>query len=99
MNRILSSDLSEVEHLLPKKRKGKPGIEPGMNLHEAKRRYLDRSEESSWTWPQIEPTDEKKHLLMAIMLEIAVKFFFNSFVFTFGGEFFIQATGGPIGAD
>ena len=31
-------------------------------------------------------------------LEIAINFFFTNFVYTFGGEFFLQKFGGPIGA-
>ena len=32
------------------------------------------------------------------MLEIAIKFFFDNFVYTFGGEKYLQQSGGPIGA-
>ena len=35
---------------------------------------------------------------MAILLEITVNSFFRSFVYTYGGEYFIQGDGGPIGA-
>ena len=41
---------------------------------------------------------EDIYLLMAILLEIAVNSFFRSFVYTYGGEYFIQGDGGPIGA-
>ena len=36
--------------------------------------------------------------MMAILLEISIKHFFSSFVYTYGGKCFIQVDGGPIGA-
>ena len=35
---------------------------------------------------------------MAIMLEISVSFFFDNFIYTFGGKEYLQCSGGPIGA-
>ena len=32
------------------------------------------------------------------MLEVAIKFFFDNFVYSFGGETYLQGSGGPIGA-
>ena len=98
MNRHLSSDISQIEYLLPKKRKGKPGREPDMTSEEVKKRYVDKSEDSSWTWPEEKPDEKEVHLMVAIMLEIAVNMFFRSFVYTFGGECYLQGDGGPIGA-
>ena len=83
MNRHLSSDISQIEYLLPKKRKGKPGREPGMTSEEIKKRYVDKSEDSSWTWPEEKPDEKEVHLMVAIMLEIAVNMFFRSFGFDF----------------
>ena len=42
--------------------------------------------------------DEDIKKLMGCCLEIAVKFFFRNFVYTFGGEMYVQDFGGPIGA-
>ena len=39
-----------------------------MNSVEARRRHLDISDESSWTWPEAEPSNEEVHELMSIML-------------------------------
>ena len=104
LNKKVSSGLEGLEHLLPKKRPGKRGVEPGMSSVECMRRYLEdefetngKKYKSSWIWPR-EPTDEETHLLMAAMLEIAVYFFFENFVYTFGGENMLQSSGGPIGA-
>ena len=69
-----------------------------MKSQEAFKKYVDRSEESSCTWPNKTLTYKEVHKLMAIMLEIAVNHFFHSFVYTYGGEFFLQSSGGPIGA-
>ena len=101
LNRSLSSDLSEIEHLLPKKRLGKRGPEPGMSSDECLKRYLEEVYEdgtpSSWTWPR-EPTTEETRILMSILLEISTRFFFENFIYTFGNQAFLQSTGGPIGA-
>ena len=34
---------------------------------------------------------------MAVMLEISVAFFFDNFVYMFGGRNYVQSSGGPIG--
>jgi len=73
-----------------------------MSSKECMQRYLldvyDDGDESSWIWPKVIPKDEDTKLLVAIMLEIAIKFFFANFLYTFGGESFLQGKGGPIGA-
>ena len=61
LNRHMSTDVSSVQHLLPRKRKGKRGPEPGMSCSECLGRQLEAVYEngdlSSWTWPSIEPTN------------------------------------------
>ena len=69
-----------------------------MSSTECKKRFVDRSDQSSWAWPAKDPTKEDIHSRMAMLLEISVKFFFRSFVYTFGGDCYIQVDGGPIGA-
>ena len=96
------SDISQISHLLPTKRKGKRGKEPGMGSKECLKRYLenvyDNGEPSSWVWPESEPTELEEKILMSIMLEISIRFFFDNFIYTFGGLTFLQSKGGPIGA-
>ena len=93
LNQHLSSDITPVKHLLPKKRKGKRGPEPGMSSKECLGRYLenvyDNGVPSSWTWPDKEPTQQEIKLLMSIMLEISIRFFFENFVYTFGNNTFL----------
>ena len=48
LNRGLCSDLSEIEHLLPKRRRGRRGQEAGMGSAECEKRYVLHSEESNW---------------------------------------------------
>ena len=105
LNRELSSDLSKIEHLLPYKRKDKKGVEPGMSSVECMQRHLSDTYEingktfkSTWIWPLREPTNGELRELMATFLEIAVKFFFDHFVYKFGGQDILQCFGGPIGA-
>ena len=43
MNRDLSTDVSSIEHLLPTKRKGKRGPDPGMSSQECLKSSLLRN--------------------------------------------------------
>ena len=99
LNRELTDDIKEIEHLLPTRRKGRKGVEAGMGSKECSERYVrDNEQDSNWTWPSevVKRSDLKK--LIAIIMEIAVKFFFKNFTYTFGGLDYLQAFGGPIGA-
>ena len=69
-----------------------------MNSVEARKRYVLKGKEASWTWPDHLLEYKDIHKLMAILLEISVNHFFKSFVYTYGGEFYLQGEGGPIGA-
>ena len=105
MNRNCSSHIDEISHLLPKKRPHKRGKEPGMSSYVCMQRHLEddyeingRIVKNSWIWPSNKPTKRELSTLMAIMLEISVSFFFDNFVYTFGGKDYLQCGGGPIGA-
>ena len=41
---------------------------------------------------------KEERILISIAIEISVRFFFSNFIYTFGGEHYIQCSGGPIGA-
>ena len=99
LNRDLSSDLSEIEHLLPKRRKGRRGPEAGMGSEECRQRELVDNESSNWEWPERRLiTIRERRKLIGAALEIAIIFFFQNFAYSFGGEIFVQMFGGPIGA-
>ena len=102
LNQGLSSNISKVSHLLPKKRPHKRGREPGMGSFVCMQRFLEdeydvngKIVKNSWVWPDVKPNKEELKTLMAIMLEISVSFFFDNFVYTFGGREFLQCGGGP----
>ena len=98
MNREEASGISEIEHLLPKRTPGRRGKEAGMGSLEAKRREVRGSGEGNWIWPDKLPNVKETKALIGIALEIAVKLVFTNFVYTFGGENYLQSFGGPIGA-
>ena len=105
LNRHLCSNLEPVKHLLPTRRKGRRGAEPGLGSFECTRRYITdeylkegKMVKSFWVWPDKEPTEAEMKILMAIMLEVSIKFFYDNFVYSFGGKNFVQSSGGPIGA-
>ena len=105
LNKHLCSNIEPVKHLLPSRRKGKRGVEPGLGSYECKRRYLTdeyirdgKIVKSSWVWPKNEPTKAEIRTLMAIMLELSIGFFFDNFTYCFGGDIYLQGSGGPIGA-
>ena len=48
-NRHLVEDLSKIEHILPRKRPGRCGVEGGMHCDECMQRHLDpESSSSGW---------------------------------------------------
>ena len=95
-NRHLCGDLSEVENILPwRKKRGKGGVEPGMNNPEMKGKK--RGLTKVWQFPAAKPTEEQKKILQSRAAEIAVRTVWTNFCYEFGGEIFLQREGGPIG--
>ena len=84
--------------MLPKRTPGRRGKEAGLGSLEVRRREVRESGEGNWVWPEAVPTVRETKILIGIALEIAVKMVFTNFVYTFGGESFLQSFGGPIGA-
>ena len=98
LNRELCYNYEEIENLLPIRRRGRRGKEAGMGSQECDKRHLEDNEKSNWEWPNLPLNKEKIKILMGRALEISIKFFFNNFCYTFGGDLYIQVFGGPIGA-
>ena len=99
LNRDMCSNLEEVIHLLPHRREGRRGVEAGMGSRECgERQVRGNSKESNWTWPDVILSRDDQKNLIGTALEIAVKYFFSNFTYTFGGEVYLQSFGGPIGA-
>ena len=99
LNEGLCSNIEDIKHLLPRRRRGRRGPEAGMGSIECGERYLYDDASSNWEWPEerrITTTELKQ--LMGAALEIAVQFFFKNFTYSFGGKVYVQTSGGPIGA-
>ena len=67
------SDISEIEHSLPKitpRTRGKEEGGGGMGSLEAERRKVKRSGEGNWAWPENLLTVRKTKILIGIVLEI-----------------------------
>ena len=58
----------------------------------------DRSMNITWTYPPITPSEDMKRKMLARMVEIGVRTLFTHFCYSFGGENYLQMSGGPIGA-
>ena len=104
-NRHLSSNISEVAHLLPFKRPHKRGRMPGMSSFVCMQCYLEddyevngRIVKNSWIWPDKKLTKEDLKILMAIMLEISVKFFLITSFICLKERNFCNVGGGGIEA-
>ena len=54
--------------------------------------------EEYWCWPSATPTKAEKKQIIGRVCEIAVRTLFTNFVYTFGGQSYLQLIGGPIGA-
>ena len=80
LNRDISSDISEVEHLLPKRTPGRRGKEAGIGSLKVRRRDLRGSGDGNWVRPENMPTEQEIMKLIGIALEIAVHIVFNNFV-------------------
>ena len=95
--RHLCGDLSEVENVLPWRRKsGKGGRHPGMQSKEMKGKTsgLDKV----WEFPSATPTEYQQRILRSRMAEIGVRVLWTNFMYEFAGETFLQMEGGPIGS-
>ena len=57
-----------------------------------------KNQGSKWVWPKQVINNSILKKLMGIGLGIAVKFLFENFIYTFGGKYFLQKKGAPIGA-
>ena len=51
-----------------------------------------------WIFPAREPTETEKRTLIGACLEIGVRKSFQQSVYQFGGKYYLQTSGGPIGA-
>ena len=54
-------------------------------------------EDKLWTTPDTMPTEVEKRMIVAAVMRIGVIVMMNSHIYTFGGKFFHQKKGGPIG--
>ena len=50
-----------------------------------------------WVFPDVELTNLEKRIIVATMVQIGVLVMFNTHVYSFNGEMFLQKAGGPIG--
>ena len=83
-NRSLVENTSKIEHLIPKKRPGRKGVESGMHSGECMKRHLVLDKKDScWIWPDNEISNDDRRELLAISIEISIKFFFKNFMYNF----------------
>ena len=97
MNRKYTGDLTGIASILPWRRK-KQGVTPGMTGKAGTDRKEDDDGEKQWVYPAREPTEKQKKMIVARCCEIGVRTIFEHFTYKFGGEYYRQRTGGPIGA-
>ena len=91
INRELIENIEELEEFIPK-RKSKNGTTPSMaSIH----KKWDPNDQ--WEFSNKELTEDQERLLVGVVAEIAIIVLFNNFSYKFGGKFFHQQSGGPIG--
>ena len=54
-------------------------------------------DQEQWKFPRVSLTDMEKKLIIATVMRIAVLTLFRTHTYSFGGKFFLQKAGGPIG--
>ena len=57
----------------------------------------DANDEVQWIFPRVELTAMDKREVMAELVSLGVEVLFSTHVYTFGGKFYKQREGGPIG--
>ena len=80
-----------IKHVIPE-RKSKNGTRPTMASINSK-----WEPKNQWEVTEIEINDIEKKQIIGAVVEIALKVLFKNFTYKFGGTFFRQNSGGPIG--
>ena len=70
------------------------GPDPGITGKEALGASLGSNQ---WSFPNLTPTKHQERLLLAACLGVGVRETFALHTYTFGGQYFLQLAGGPIG--
>ena len=91
MNRELTSDLEELEHLLPTRKSGR--------TTKLKLSAIDKNwnPQEKFEFKNIEITNQENKKIIARVVEIAVRALFENHAYRFGNEYFHQKEGGSIG--
>ena len=79
---------------MPVRRKRK-GTRPGVT-GAGPRGATDR-DEVQWVFPRVKLTELEKKRVMAEVMRLAVEVMYNTHIYSFGGKFYKQKEGGPIG--
>ena len=91
INKDKIENLDEIEHLLPK-RKSKTGVTPTMSSIKK-----DWDPRQQWIFEKENLTETEERLVIAAVIEVALKIIFKNFSYKFAGKFYHQQDGGPIG--
>ena len=80
-------------------RKFNRGLRPGITSKEAKAKNVEE-DNSKWEfpYPDAEPQDYEIRRLVAYAIKIAIEVVFNNYLYSFAGQTYRQAKGGPIGS-
>ena len=91
----LTGDLNDLWGVLPFRSKT-GGTVPGMKNKEINGKEADT--EISWKFPKRKPTERQIRQMAARVTEIGLRSVWGNFVYSFGGKYYLQMDGGPIGA-
>ena len=95
MNKKYTGDLKPLWNVLPWRRKVK-GTAPGMTGKSVN--SPDDDPEFEWVYPRAQPTALQLRQIISRCCEIGVRVLFENFTYKFGKTWYLQASGGPIGA-
>jgi hypothetical protein len=90
-----TGDLRGLWDVLPYRSKT-GGTAPGMKNKEINGKESDT--EISWKFPKKKPTEKQERMMAARVTEIGLRSVWGNFVYSFGGKYYLQQDGGPIGA-
>ena len=86
--------LGPLGRVLPRRRHVN-GTRPGVTGAGPAGAHSD--DQNQWKFPEVELTDREKRMIIAKVMHTAVLTLFQTHTYTFGGKFYLQKHGGPIG--
>ena len=88
--------MSDLRRVLPTRTSVK-GVRPGVTGEGPLGPGDEEKEETQWRFPRVCLTEVERRKVIATVVQIGVIVMFNTHIYQFGGQYYLQKRGGPIG--